>query len=79
MIFQSYMSMLYIRIDVRHICLASIVKFATDKADMENIEEMLGIRVRRAGDNRRRDGGDGWSRDGGDRWGNVYGRRGVGI
>ena len=27
MIFQSYVSMLYIRIDVRHLCLASIAKF----------------------------------------------------
>ena len=27
MIFQSYVSMLYIRIDIRHLCLASIAKF----------------------------------------------------
>ena len=43
-IFQSYMSMLYIRIDVRHLCLASTAQFATNMADAENVEEMVGTR-----------------------------------
>ena len=34
--------MLYIRIDVRHLCLASIAQFATDMANVENVEEILG-------------------------------------
>ena len=38
MIFQSYVSMLYIRIDVRHLCLAGIAKFYCEK----NVEEMVG-------------------------------------
>ena len=39
--FQSYVSMLYIRIDDHHLCLASIAKFAM--ADFEeNVEEMVG-------------------------------------
>ena len=41
MIFHSYLSMLYIRIDVRHLCLASTAQFATDIADAENVEEMV--------------------------------------
>ena len=36
--------MLYIRIDVRHLCLASTAQFATDMADAENVEEMVGTR-----------------------------------
>ena len=40
MIFQSYMSMLYIRIDDRYLCLASIAKFC-DGGFEENIEEMV--------------------------------------
>ena len=39
--FQSYVSMLYFRIDVCHLCLASIAKFCV--ADFEeNVEEMVG-------------------------------------
>ena len=45
MIFLSYLSMLYIRIDVRHLCLASIAQFlATDMVNVENVEEMVGTR-----------------------------------
>ena len=40
MIFQSYVSMLYIRIDDRHLCLASIVKFCDDGLE-ENVEDMM--------------------------------------
>ena len=91
-IFQSYVSMLYIRKDVRHLCLASIATFAM--ADFEeNVEEIVGtIREAAGGDrvwrgrDRRSRGRDrqtaataGDERDGGDRWGNVYGRRGVRI
>ena len=36
--------MLYIRIDVRHLCLVSTAQFATDMADAENVEEMVGTR-----------------------------------
>ena len=54
MIFQSYVSMLYIGIDTRHLCLASIAKFC-DGVVVENVEEMMettreatdGDRVRR--------------------------------
>ena len=40
-IFQSYVSMLYIPIDVLHLCLASIAKFS-DGGLEENFEEMMG-------------------------------------
>ena len=36
--------MLYIRIDVRHLCLASTAQFATDMANAANVEEMVGTR-----------------------------------
>ena len=36
--------MLYIQIAVRHLCLASTAQFATDMADAENVEEMVGTR-----------------------------------
>ena len=36
--------MLYIRIDIRHLCLASIAQFATDMVNVENVEEMVGTR-----------------------------------
>ena len=36
--------MLYIRIDVRHICLTSIAQFATYMANVENVEEIVGTR-----------------------------------
>ena len=37
--------MLYIRIDVRHLCLASIAQFCDQHgADVENVEEMVGTR-----------------------------------
>ena len=41
-IFQSYVSMLYIRIDVCHLCLVSIAKFSDGGVD-ENFEEMVGM------------------------------------
>ena len=44
MIFLSYLSMLYIRIDVRHLCLAKIAKFCDRYANVENVEEMVGTR-----------------------------------
>ena len=43
-IFRSYLSMLYIRIDVCHLSLASTRNFATDMAGVENVEEMVGTR-----------------------------------
>ena len=36
--------MLYIRINVRHICLASIAQFCDRHANVENVEEMVGTR-----------------------------------
>ena len=85
MIFLSYLSMLYIWIDVLHLCLASIAKFC-DLRTWKRLKRWWGLEKRRrwrqsqAGrDNRRRDGGNGWWRDSGDRWGNVYGRKGVRI
>ena len=68
--------------------------FATDMANVENVEEMVGTREAEAaavatesgGAVATESGGDetcdktaGDERDGGDRWGNVYGRRGVRI
>ena len=46
MIFQSYVSMLYIRIDVRHLCLMSIAKFCDLRTwrTLENVESMMGTR-----------------------------------
>ena len=41
MIFHSYVSMLYNRIDVRHLCLASIAKFS-DGGLEESFEKMVG-------------------------------------
>ena len=41
MIIQSYVSILYIRIDDRHLCLASIANFAMSDFE-ENVEEMVG-------------------------------------
>ena len=41
MIFESHVSMLYIRINVHHLCLASIAKFS-DGGLEENFEEMVG-------------------------------------
>ena len=53
--------MLYIRIDIRHLCLASIAKFAM--ADFEeNVEEMVGKTREAAGGDRVRRGRDRWSR-----------------
>ena len=48
MIFESYLSMQYIRINVRHLCLASIAQIATDMANVENVEEMIGTREAKA-------------------------------
>ena len=45
-IFPSYMSMLYVRIDIRHLCLASIAKLADFE---ENVEEMVGTTREAAG------------------------------
>ena len=36
--------MLYIRIDVRHLCWRALRYFATDMVDVENVEEMVGTR-----------------------------------
>ena len=44
MIFLSYLSILYIRIDVRHLCLASIAQFCDVHANVENVEEMVDTR-----------------------------------
>ena len=76
--------MLCIRIDVRHLCLASTAQFATDMADVENVEEMVGTRQAEAVATesggtvatesggavatRVRWGGDNRRRDGGDGW-----------
>ena len=83
--------MLYIRIDIHHLCLASIEKFAM--ADFEeNAEDMVGRLEKRrvatesggdeiggpgdeTGDKTAVRAGD--ERDGGDWWGNVCGRRSV--
>ena len=91
MIFQSYVSMLYIRIDIRHLGWRALRNFAM--ADFEeNVEEMVETTREAVGGNRvRRDetGGSGDEtgdktaatagneRDGGNRWGNVCGRRSV--
>ena len=86
-IFQSYVSTLYIRIDIRHLCLASIVKFCDGDFE-ENVEEMVGTtkeaagadRVRRGrelGRNRRSRGRD-RRQDGGDGWWRTRRRRPVG-
>ena len=87
MIFQSYVSMLYIRIDIRHqIVWRALRNFAM--ADFKkNVEDMVGTTREAGGDRVRGDetGGPrdetgdktaamaGDERDGGDRWGNVYG------
>ena len=56
-IFQSYVSMLYIRIDICHLCLASIQNFAM--ADFEeNVEEMVRTTREAAGGDRVRRGRD---------------------
>ena len=83
--------MLYIRIDIRHLCLASIAKFC-DGGLGENVEEMVGrlekrrVATESGGDETGGSGDEnsentaataGDERDGGDRWGNVYGRRSV--
>ena len=44
MIFQSYLSMLYIRIDICHLVWRALRNFPTDMADMENVEEIVGPR-----------------------------------
>ena len=69
MIFQSYLSMLHIRIDVHHLCLASTAQFATDMADAENVEEMVGTREAEAAAVATvwRDGGDRVRRGGNNR------------
>ena len=36
--------MLYIRIDVCHLCLQVLRNFATDMANVENVEKMVGTR-----------------------------------
>ena len=43
-IFQSYLCMLYIRIDVCHLCLTSIAQFCDRHVNVENVEEMMGAR-----------------------------------
>ena len=44
MIFQSYLSMLYIRIYVRHLVWRPLRNIATDMAGVESVEEMVGTR-----------------------------------
>ena len=64
MIFQSYLSLLYIQIDVHHLCLVSIAKLC-DADFEENIEEMVGTtREAAVGDRvrRRRNRGRDWRR-----------------
>ena len=51
MIFQSYVSMLYIRIDICHLCLESIAKFGDGDFE-ENVEEMVGTTREAAGGDR---------------------------
>ena len=43
-IFQSYLSMLCIRIDVRHLCLASIAQFFNRHGECGKVEQMVGTR-----------------------------------
>ena len=70
-IFQSDLSLLYIRIDIRHTSGGDrhlvLLALATEMADFESIEEMVGTEGRSGGDRVRRDGGDRVRRDGGDR------------
>ena len=84
--------MLYIRIDIHHLCLASIAKFSDGRLE-KNFEEMVGTTREAAavatesggtknGDETEDEtGGPGGPGDetGDDGWGNVYGRRGVRI
>ena len=44
MIFQSYLYLLYIRIDVRHLVWRALRNIATDMASVESVEEMVGTR-----------------------------------
>ena len=44
MIFLSYLSMRYIRIDVCHRVWRALRNFASDMANVENVEEMVGAR-----------------------------------
>ena len=86
MIFQSYVSMLYIESTSAIVVWRALRNFAM--ADFEeNVEEMVGrlekqrVATESSGDETGDETGDktaataGDERDGGDRWANVYGRR----